>query len=68
MEIEGILFVILTDETASPLIENKISSGCVVIALLFFNSFIFILEIFSFSTFVRKIYLFPRSTAKITWP
>lgn len=46
MEIEGILFVILTDETASPLIENKISSGCVVIALLFFNSFIFILEIF----------------------
>lgn len=51
MEIEGILFVILTDGTASLLIENKISSGCAVIALLFFNSFSFIL------VFLRSLHL-----------
>lgn len=45
----GIIFIILTDETASSLIKNKISSGCVEIAP-FFNSFNFMLVFFSFST------------------
>lgn len=51
----GIVFVIMTDGTASLLIENKISSGCVEIA--FFNSFPFML-IFFHSLHLSEKYIY----------
>lgn len=39
--------MILTDETAIPLIENKISSGYIELSL-FFDNFIFMLLFFHF--------------------
>lgn len=62
-----IIFVILTDGTASSLLKNKISSRSVEIAS-FFNSFIFTLVLFHSLHLSEKIYLFPRITTKIPRP